>query len=259
MVNSFALISLLSFIICLALAIIVYFREVRYVFNNRLGKIFVLLCLSLALCWASIELGYRSTNDFSIAYFWLKINVTWYIVVSFLMHFTLIFTENFQLLRKKLTYIIIYGPAIVFIFIDGTTNLLVTEPVREIWGWTFGIPKYPLAHAISSTWAAFSAIFCLYMCLEYYLNQNNISKKKSAKYVMLGLLIPVGISFNTEWLFPLAGIKAPELFVPATTICFIIMSYSIWIQGRRDKRRKYEEIKIQVDNLVEKGLHKSFF
>ena len=259
MINAFALISLVSFIICLTLGIIVYLKKVKYVFDNSLGKMFVLLCLSLALCWASIEFGYRSTDEFSIAYFWLKINVAWYIVISFLMHFTLIFTENSKLLRNKLTYVIIYGPALIFILIDTTTNLLVTEPVKETWGWTYGIPKYPLVHTISSTWAAFAAVFCLYMCLEYYLSQHNTIKKKRAEYVMLGLLIPVGISFNTEWLFPVAGIKSPELFVPATTIYLIIIGYSIWAYGKTDKKKQYAEIKIKVDDLTQKELHNSYF
>lgn len=131
MINGFTLLSLISFVVCLSLALFVYFKKVRYVLHNKLGKIFVLLCLTLAFSWAIIEFGYRSAENFEIANFWLKINVSWYFVMSLLLHFSLIFTENTQLLRKKITYLIIYGPAICFFLIDIQTNLLYTEPIKQ--------------------------------------------------------------------------------------------------------------------------------
>jgi len=252
----FALISLFSFIICIILGLLIYFTQVKYVFHNDLSKIFMLLCLTLALSWAIIEFGYRQANDFSTAYSWLKLNVAWYLTISFLLHFIILYTENKKLLERKITYLIIYGPSIVFIIVDISTNLLITAPIKEAWGWTYGIPEYPLFHGLSSTWAAFSGIFCLYMAVEYYLNQKNIRKKSITKYVMFGLLIPVGIAFNTEWLFPIAGIKVPEMFVPATTICLIIIWYGIWIYGKNDYTKRYSNVRISVDRLIDK-LHTS--
>jgi len=250
--NIFALISLTSFIICIILALLVYLKQVKYVFYNELSKIFMLLCLTLALSWAIIEFGYRYANDFSTAYLWLKLNVAWYLTISLLLHFILLFTENNKLLERKLTYLIIYGPSLIFIIIDITTNLLITAPTKEAWGWSYGIPEHPLFHGLSSTWAAFAGIFCLYMVIEYFLNQKNEKKKNIAKYVMLGLLIPVGIAFNTEWLFPIIGIKLPEIFVPATTISLLIIWYTIWIHGKEDDKKRHTNVRIFVDRLIDK-------
>ena len=61
---------------------------------------------------------------------------------------------------------------------DISTNLLFTKPVLESWGWTFGIPANPIIHSISSTWAAFTALFCLYILLDYLSKIHNINKKK---------------------------------------------------------------------------------
>lgn len=250
--NIFAIISLCSFIICILLSIIVYFKQVRKTFNNELGKIFVFLCFSLAICWASIEFGYRQAEEFSTAYFWLKINFSWYIIISFLLHFVLLFTEHYSLLKRKLIYILIYGPSVIFILIDLTTNYLVTEPVLEQWGWTYGIPEFPLAHTISSTWAAFTGVFCLYICLNYHQNIVNSKKKKRAKFVVMGLLIPVGIAFNTEWLFPLIGIKSPELFVPAATIALVLIWYFVWINDEIEMKKRYKNVNMQVEKIIRK-------
>lgn len=249
MINGFTVISLVSFITCLILAIYIYLKEVRYVFNNRLSKIFVLLCLTLAFCWAIIEFGYRISENFEIANFWLKINVSWYFVMPLLLHFSLIFTENIQLLKKKLTYLIIYGPALLFFIIDIQTNLLYTEPIKQSWGWTYGIPENPIAYGISTTWAAFTGIFCVIIYLEYFLYHKNKRKKHQTKYSIIGLLIPVIIALNTEWLLPMMKINFPEMTVPALTVGLVVICYVNWIYTPFKKRNNYEYIKTRIDHL----------
>ena len=176
--SGFAILSLISMIICLALGLWIYFKNVRFVFNNKLSRILCFLCLTLAFCWAIVEFGYRHAPNFEVASFWLKINVTWYIVISLLIHLALIYTENYKLLKRKLTYFIIYGPALLFFIIDISSNLLYTIPYKTSWGWSFGTPANPIIHTISSTWAAFAAVFCLYVFLDYYFKSYNHYKKK---------------------------------------------------------------------------------
>lgn len=250
MMNTFALVSLISFIVCLILGIIVYFKEVRYVFDNKLGKIFVLLCLSLAFCWALIEFGYRSATSFNTAYFWLEINVSWYIVMALLLHFTLILTENTNILKKKIIYIIIYGPVLIFFLIDIKTNLLFTEPIKQSWGWTYGIHENTLVYGISSTWAAFTGFFCLYIYLDYMLHLKNKRKRNQTKYAIIGLLLPVIIGLISEWLLPVLKISFPELVVPALTIGLVIIWYVIWIYTPSKEKNIYAQIRVEVDNLL---------
>jgi len=250
MINAFAIVSLISFIVCIILGFFVYYKEVKYKFDNKLAKIFVLLCLSLGFFWAFIEFGYRSATDFYTAYLWSKVNVLWYFVVSFLVHFTLILTGKSKLVQNKLIYLLIYGPAIIFFLFDINTKMLLTEPIKQTWGWTYGIPKYPLVYNISTTWAAFSGIFCIYMCLDYYINLNNISKKKAMKYTIIGFLIPMGISLQTEWLFPIMKIQFPELLVPSLTIGLIIIWYTALKLSTSNNLRGYNEIKEEVDFLL---------
>jgi len=229
MLNILALISLISFIICLVLGFVVYFKNVRYVINNKLGEMFVLICFSLAFSWALIEFGYRYATSYEIAYLWLKVNVFWYIVLSFLLHFILILTKNKKILNRKITYFFIYGIAIIFIFLDIFTPLLLTVPIKEQWGWFFGIPLNPILYGISSTWAIFMIIFCLYIIIDYLRNLKVESQKIKIKFTILGISIPISIGFFTEWLFPLLSIRVPELVVPTLTIGLFIIWYGLWI------------------------------
>jgi hypothetical protein len=250
MLNGFALISLISFLVCLILGIFVYFKNVRYVINNKLGKIFVLICFSLAFFWALIEFGYRFAPNYEVAYLWLKANVFWYIVLSLLLHFTLVYTKNNKLLKKKITYLFIYSPAILFIILDIYTPHLFTTPIKAQWGWFFGIPLNPILYGISTTWAVFIIIFCLYIFIEYLSTVKTQIKKRKIKLTIIGISIPISVGFNTEWLLPLMNIRVPELAVPTLTLGLIIIWYAKWIYSPTLKG--YSQTKIEVDNLLNK-------
>lgn len=244
------MLSLSSFIICLFLGIFVYYKHVRNVFDNRLAKLFVLLCFTLAFCWALIEFGYRNAPNFEVAFFWIKINMFWYIVLSLLLHFTLIFTENFLLLKRKLTYVLMYGPALIFILLDILTTSLLTEPIKVEWGWIFGVPKHPIIYGVSLTWAAFTVLFCLYIYLDYLKHLTSVRNKIRTKYTIIGILIPMGIGLNTEWLFPIMNIRFPELVVPALTLGLVIIWYVNWIYLPKINNKIYHDIKLEIDNEI---------
>jgi len=206
--------------------------------------------MSLALCWASLEFGYRFVDDFETAYFLLKINVVWYFVISFLLHFSLLFTENTKLLQHKITYVLIYGPALFFFLVDIFTDLLFTMPIKEQWGWMYGIPEHPLVHTISITWAAFTGFFCLYILLEYLQHTHNVIRRTQTTHIIVGLLIPVATGFNTEYFLPLVGIRVPELFVPTFAIGLIVIWHSIWAYAPAKNRKRYETVINEIDNLA---------
>ena len=232
------------------LAIHIYFKKVRHVFGNQLGKTFMYLCLSLALCWASLEFGYRLADEYETAYLLLKLNVAWYFVISLLLHFTLIFTEKKELLRRKKTYFLIYGPALLLFLIDLHTDLLFTVPIKEQWGFMYGMPAHPIIYNISLTWAVITGFYCLYLLLEYYQKTSHLLKKKQTIHVLAGLLLPVATGFNTEYFLPMIGVRVPELFVPTFTIGLIIWWYSIWIYAPAKNKTRYKTVIPEIDNFL---------
>src|SRR4030066_1620450 len=130
--NIFILLSLFSSIILLFLG--------NWVFSlNRkkpLNKVFLLLSLSLSY-WAFTEFMLRQADTPDTAYLWMKISTFWPFALSFFVHFALVFSEERKLLANKLTYILIYSPAVVFSIVDSATNLITAGVAKEFWGYTY--------------------------------------------------------------------------------------------------------------------------
>jgi hypothetical protein len=126
---------------------------------------------------------------------------------------------------------------------------LFTIPIKAQWGWFFGIPLNPIFYGISTTWAVFTVIFCLYIFVEYLRTVKTRIMKIKIKFIIIGISIPITVGFNTEWLLPLMNIRVPELVVPALTIGLIIIWYVKWIYN--PSRKEYTET--DVDNFLNKN------
>jgi len=221
--NVFALLSILSCVVVFLLGSFIFLRDTR----KPLNRVFILLCLSLAL-WSFAEFGYRQADNLETAYFWLKLSDLSFIVAPVLLHFVLVFTQERKLLRNKLTYLLLYAPALVVILLALPTNLIGGEPVKEYWGWTYTIPESSLVYSVSYFWAYGLGILSLYLCLLYYLKEFDHKKKQQAKYVLIGFLIVVATGLLTEWLLPLLQIRIPELTTTTFTIACACAGYAMW-------------------------------
>jgi PAS domain S-box-containing protein len=221
--NAFALLSLLSCVVVFLLGSFIFLRDTR----KPLNRIFMVLCMSLAF-WSLTEFGYRQAGNLETAYFWLKLSDLSFIVVPLLLHFVLVFTEESKLFRNKLTYLFMYAPALMFILLSLTTNMIGGEPVKEYWGWTYTIPENSLIYSISYSWAYGLGILSIYLCLLYYLRESDHKKRQQAKYVFIGFLVVVAAGLITEWLLPLFKIMIPESTTAAFTVACACAGYAIW-------------------------------
>jgi len=68
--------------------------------KNQLNRIFLIVCLSVTY-WAFTEFMYRIAGDLETASIWMKIGAFWPLVLSVVLHFTLIFTQKTQILKKR--------------------------------------------------------------------------------------------------------------------------------------------------------------
>ncbi len=218
--NEFALFSLLSAVVSIFLGSFVFSKDSQ----NWINRLFMIFCLSQAY-WAVTEFGYRSATDFHIAAFWLKMNSLWPLTIVFLLHFVLVFTEQVKLLRNKLTYPLMYAPALIIVYLDLT--VFSGEPIWQYWGWTYDIPENFLLFIISRTWGAGLGIFAFCLCLQYYMKSIDLRKKKQAKYVSLGISFPVLLGIVTEWLLPSIQIRIPEFTASSTVLGSFFIGYAI--------------------------------
>ena len=207
--NIFALLSLVSFIILLALGNYVFYQDRK----NPLNKIAMILCLSLA-GWAFVEFELRLTYNFETSYFpWmLSYHIFRVMAVAFVLHYTLLFTKS-KLFEHRTTYLLIYTPALVFVLYHSMIE--PTGKYRQIF-----IPPLKI-------WAYGTLLLSIYLCFVFYLKVNNRRKKQQAKYISLGFLIVVLTNFITESFLPLFRIEIPNLSTTAFTFTTILFAYAI--------------------------------
>lgn len=219
--NVYAIISLIAFMTCFFLGNFIYHKNSK----NQLNIMIAALCIIVGFL-AFTEFMYRQAETLQIAFLWLKISSIWPLVPSLLLHISLIFTKS-NFLKKKLTYIFIYLPPMIIITLSLTTNLLLDQVLKEYWGWTYAIPSDPILFNIMTIWTIFGGVLAGLICLNYYLKSKNL-KKKQAKYVFVGLYLPLLISLMSDLILPSASIRVPEMTMTMSTVGIGIISYGIW-------------------------------
>lgn len=219
--NIFALFSLLSCVVCFFLGNYVYSQDKK----SALNRVFLLFCISLSY-WAFMEFMHRQADNSFTAYFWVKAGIFWPFTMSFLLHFTLLFTEKQKILKNKLAYFLIYLPAVIWIVIDMTTSSITSGVLKTYWGWTYDIPKDSWVYWLNTLWAVVIGILSLLICVQYYASARDLKKRKQAKYVAIALLIPLIAGIITE--LPLWGeTRLPELTTLSMTWLAIFVMCAI--------------------------------
>jgi len=222
MVLFFSMTSLFAAVVSLFMGSIVLFRNPK----QALNRVFFLLCLLIAY-WAFIEFQLRSAENFETADDFVPYLFLWPLPAAFALHFVLIFTRQRQLLRHKVVYALIYGPAIVIATIFLFSERFHGTPVLKFWGWTYNhenLIPYQIAVAIVVGMALLSTFFCL----RFHLMQIDKTKRIQTGFVLLGLSIPTIAGVISEGLLPVLGFRIPELTTFGFAIgCGGFISYAI--------------------------------
>ena len=218
--NIFAFISLISAWFAFFLGSFVLYRNHK----SRLNHIFFLYCLMLT-SYAFIEFGMRQATSLDEALLWIRFNVPIIFVSPFLINFIIVFTEKTKWLKNKLSYLLIYGPALIFSLLT-LLGMMDSGAVKEYWGWTFGSEK-TIGFILFTIWGASLAFFALYLSVQYYLKTTG-EKKGLAQYVLLGNLTFIGIAMVTELLTPFLNIKVPGFTGLGFLLGGVFFTYAIW-------------------------------
>jgi PAS domain S-box-containing protein len=220
--NVFALGSLLAAVTAVFLGNFVLYRDPR----KSLNRVFFLFCLSAA--YASFtEFGYRQAESLATAYFWLRAGFLWTFLLPLQSHFVLLFSERNKVLESKLTYFLLYGPALVLSLLH-LLNLFGTEPVKVYWGWTYSQPENPIVDSLLGIWSVGIVLFSFYLCLQYYLKTTEHTKKRQSWYVFLGFLASTVVGSVTELLPPYLRIRIPELTSIGVAFECLFVAYAMW-------------------------------
>ncbi|MDI6724968.1 MAG: histidine kinase dimerization/phosphoacceptor domain -containing protein [Methanobacterium sp.] len=220
--NIYALISFIAFMVCFFLGNFIYHKNPK----SQLNIMVAILCLLVGFL-AFTEFEYRQAYNYETAYFWLKASTLWPIVPSILLHIAIIFTKKSYFLKNKLNYLLIYLPAIIITALGLTTNLLISGALKQYWGWTYVIPDNSTLFNIMSLWTIIAIFLAAFLCLNYYLKSKNL-KRLQAKYMIVGLYLPLIISLVSDVVLPNMSIRVPEMSMTMSTVGLGLISYGIW-------------------------------
>ncbi len=218
--NPWAIQSLVTSIFNIILGTYVLFKGPRMLLN----RVFSLFAFSLAV-WGLSEFGHRIVDSPEVAYLWMRAGgIGWCFMASLYLHFVLLLTRNENFLDRKYIYAFLYLPAIIFLHLFLTTDLIYEqEVVKRSWGYT-SIPG-------SIAWVFFLYYFLAYLLTIYSIV--GIEKKAStlvrrqAKPILMGTTVFLVTATATNIAFPVLNIQLPEFGSSLSIILTICTLYAI--------------------------------
>ena len=220
--NPYALLSLLGCALCICLGAFVLLRNPRMPVN----RMFMMLCVSFAY-WGFTEYGLRMSDTIGDAAFWLSLFALWHISLAVLLHFTLVFTEKKRLLDTPVTFVVIYAPAVAFVILDLWKHFMLGSPVKVYWGWTYTIERNAL-FTLDIMWVFAMGIASAALAVHYFFLVKNRARKKQAKYVALGILVPIATGLVTYFVELQTGKQIPEFTTSTFALAAMLIGYGIW-------------------------------
>lgn len=177
----------------------------------------------MALC----EFAYRLAETPETAFIWLKLSALWPLIPAVIANIALVFTRRSHILKLKVSYLIIYGPALIFVFLGLATNLFVGPPIQEYWGWTYSVPADETIYDLFAIWTVIVSFLSALVVFLYYFQAEGMEKKQSL-YISLGIFMPLVISLITDYILRGFSIKVPELTQTLLTLGLLFIAYGVW-------------------------------
>jgi len=210
----FALGSLLAAATTAFMGSFVHYRNPR----GLLHRIFFLYCLSGSFA-SFAEFEYRQAGSFDAAQFWIRASFVWVFAIPLELHFVMRFAEKTRLLEKKLTYLVLYLPALTFstMWLIGAIPL---QPAEAPWGWTYVRPQQNAILDGLGAYVGIASSYELFVCGKYYLREAEGKKKRQAGFILAGIVITMFLVLISEpgWLFGQPAFRIPRL----TSVGFVV-------------------------------------
>jgi hypothetical protein len=177
--------------------------------------------------WAFCLFMMSQSPTLAGALFWQKVLCFWPFIMSFLLHFTLVYTES-NLLKNRFIYVALYFPALFFSLTDLTVpNVISTTPILKYWGYQNTIPNDSLLCLLDNLWACAFAVLAVILFVRYQKSLTNKIKREQAKLVAFAFTIPIFFALITDSLFPLAGIDFPGVGAILFSLTTFFVAYGM--------------------------------
>ncbi|MGZ7068935.1 MAG: PAS domain S-box protein, partial [Methanobacterium sp.] len=219
----YAIISFLAFLIYLAFGIYVLRLDPK----SRLNRAFVLLAASFAVWAFTYSLYYGAPNE-QTALFWYKISgLGKYLYPVFLLQIAVILTKR-NIRNNWLFQILIYVPAIIFLYGTFNTPFIIQDLVRINSEWyeilnpnSYWLLFYLLYNAIYD-------IFALLLIAIWGYKSKDLRSKKQAQIIFLTGLLSLIVGGTIIIIIPMLGIfYFPNIAQLSAVILFLGTFYAI--------------------------------
>ncbi|MEF8849050.1 MAG: ATP-binding protein [Candidatus Thermoplasmatota archaeon] len=210
-------------LISLIIGLLVYCKGAK----KEVKKIFLLFSITV-FYWGITYYGLSTSSGYDVAYIWHKIGALWPFAIATLLHFALVFAGKEKWFKRKLIYISLYGPAIIFsvveIFSDNLYRLVKLDS-----GWSSTMAdRSSLFFYSSNLWSLFCVLLSIFICISFYLSTRKYKEKKQVSYVIMGLFMPILFSISTEIMLPsFLESNIPNLTFVGYSIGLILISFPI--------------------------------
>jgi diguanylate cyclase (GGDEF)-like protein/PAS domain S-box-containing protein len=216
-----------------ALVTILYLRLGLFVIRSdpksHLNRVFFLVSLALA----SWSFGYTLLPSASPEQVWLWFKVSspgWTLSPSLLLHFFILLAGRETLLKRRWSYLALYGPGLFFFFqaLRGPGHMGVVDFTLSPWGWSdlYG----PLTGVYTAYLIFFPAFICygLWLVFKWGRETESTNERKQARLIVFtGIPVLVLVSASGITL-PWLGVRSiPEVAHLIAAIWILALRYSI--------------------------------
>lgn len=221
----YAAAELLAVLINLTLVVLIWRTGSR----NPPARWFILFLFCLSL-WGISEVLGRLTPTAEASIFWGRLGPPgWVFMPVVFFTFSLIFTRHEFVLDRFFIQLLLWVPALAFLFLAWNTELIVFHDpqTQELRWYGWDTDKVAPLFWFFIAWLEFYFIASLVLLFRYWRSLQEENRKKQAFFIIGGLLIPLVVGSITDAFLPIVGFAVPQTAVIFTTAMSVFVAYAL--------------------------------
>ena len=222
--NSYALLSLFALVVNTTLIYLIASQGLQVSANRWF--IFVLITL---VVWSATESLSRFSGNPVAADFWGSIgSLGWIFVAPLFFGFTLSYIGKEGLISTVSKQIMLFGPAVLFLFLDWTTGLIsIHDPAlfeKVYYGWSS--PTAPFFWTVL-LWLDSLLLASVIVLVWYYRKQDDKNVRRQTLIFIAAVLLPIVGGSITNGLLPILNIEVFPAAVILTSVMSLLITYAM--------------------------------
>jgi len=221
---TFAVISLLSFMLAGPVAVFVLLRSPK----EWLNRLF--FCFSTAIALMAItDFLMKISNSAAFGLLCMRLQVFAFLYfIAFLVHFCLILADREKWLKNPFIYILIYVPPLLMTYVNWTTDLFYKGVEKDLWGYT---QQFATHYWILAVYSIIYFTVPLWLSLLAWLQSASRREKKQNRLIFISFLLTFILATFFEAWMRVVGLWYPPVIVPITGLFVIFFAYAMVKQG----------------------------